>query len=58
MNNEKVFLTISMGKMELTSQLYGLREKFKNARNNGFTIDQINELSFKIYSSLSNIKKC
>ena len=41
--------------MEFKSQFYGLGKKLKNARNNGFILNEIVILTIKIDSSLSNI---
>ena len=50
--NEELFLTISIGYMELESQFYGSSGKNRNARNNGFIFNQLLKLTTKNYSSL------
>ena len=45
---EIVKLTIA----DKSMNLYELNKKLKNARENGFIINQINKLTIKIYSSL------
>ena len=50
-NNESVNFTISDKNMGL----YELNEKLTIARGHGFTFNQINKLTSKIYSNLSNI---
>ena len=54
-NNEEVILTISHENMEVKYEYYGLNEKIKNARNNGFTFSEIRNLEIKIYSDLSRM---
>ena len=49
--NEKIKLTISGKNMNL----YDLNKKFKDARHNGLTFDQINKLTMKNYSHLRYI---
>ena len=49
-NNEVVNLTIADESMNL----YELNEKSKIARENGFTFNQIHQLTITIYSNLSN----
>ena len=44
--------------MDFKSQFFGLSKKVRNARNNGFIINQKVKLTLKIDSSLSNINKC
>ena len=53
-NNEKVNSTITHRSMEVKTKFYGLK-KVKNARRNGFRFNQLNKLTIKIDSSLSNI---
>ena len=50
-NNESVNFTIS----DEIMCLYELNEKLAIARGNGFIFNQINKLTIKIYSNLSNI---
>ena len=50
-NNEIVNFTIS----DKGLNLYELNKKLTIARENGFIFDQINKLTIKIYSNLSNI---
>ena len=38
--------------------LYGLNKKLKNAQQNGFVFNQLNNLTIKMYSILSNIILC
>ena len=53
-NNEKVNFTITHRSMENKTEFYGLNKNIKNARGNGFIFSQINQLTIKIYSNLSN----
>ena len=53
--NEEINFTITHRSMELKTEFFGLNKKFKNARRNGFVFDQINKLTIKSYSHLSNI---
>ena len=53
-NNESVNLTVAAKQ----KNLHGLNEKLKNTRIKGFLFNQINKLTIKIYSSLSNINIC
>ena len=55
-NNEELFLPIALGFMESKSEYYGLNRK--NARNNGFVINQILKLTIKVYSDLSRMNIC
>ena len=50
-NNESVNFTISDKNMGM----YELNKKLSIARGNGFIFNQINKLSIKIYSNLSNL---
>ena len=50
-NIEIINLTISGKSMNF----YELKKNLKNARRNGFEFNQINELTLKIYSNLSNL---
>ena len=50
-NNESVNFTIS----EKSMSMYELNKKLTIARENGFIFNQINKLTIKIYSNLSNI---
>ena len=50
----KFNLTIS----EKGMGLYELNKKLTDARENGFIFNQINKLTIKIYSNLSNINIC
>ena len=50
-NNEKVNFTIS----DKSLNLYELNKKLTIARERGFNFNQINKLTIKIYSNLSNI---
>ena len=50
-NNESVNFTIS----EKSMGMYELNKKLTFARENGYTFNQINKLTIKIYSNLSNI---
>ena len=50
-NNEPVNFTIS----DKSMNLYELNKKLTVARKNGFKFNQINKLTIKIYSNLSNI---
>ena len=50
-NNESVNFTIS----EKSMGMYELNKKLTTARENGYTFNQINKLTIKIYSNLSNI---
>ena len=54
-NNEEVNLIVTHRSMEFKTDFYGLNKKIKNARRNGFILNQINKLTIKIYSNLSNI---
>ena len=50
-NNELVNFTIS----DKSMGMYELNKKLTTARENGYTFNQINKLTIKIYSNLSNI---
>ena len=54
-NNEEVNLIITHKSMEFKTEFYGLNKKIKNARQNGFVFNQINNFKIKIYSNLSYI---
>ena len=54
-NNEEVILTINHEYMKLKSEYYRLNKQIKNARNNGFSIDEIVKMTKNTDSSLSNI---
>ena len=53
-NNETVNFTIS----DKSMASHGLNTKLTNARGNGFIFNQINKLTKKIYSNLSNLNIC
>ena len=57
-NNKEVHFTITHRSMEFKTEFYGLNKKIKNAQRNGFIFNQINKLTIKIYSNLSNINIC
>ena len=57
-NNEEVNFTITHRSMEFKTEFYGLNKKIKNARESDFIFNQINKLTLKIYSNLSNINIC
>ena len=54
-NNEEVNLIITHKSMEFKTEFYALNKKIKNARQNGFIFNQINNFKIKIYSNLSGI---
>ena len=54
-NNKEVNFTITHRSTEFKTEFYGWNKKIKNARRNGFIINQINKLTMKIYSIISNI---
>ena len=54
-NNEASNITISHISMEFKTEFYGLIKKMKNAGQSGFIFNQINKLTIKVYSNLSNI---
>ena len=54
-NNEEINFTITHRTMELEIEFHGLNKRIKIARENGFIFNQINELTVKIYSTLSNV---
>ena len=54
-NNEEVNFAVTHRSMEFKTEFYGLNKKIKNARRNGFVFNQINKLTIKILSNLSNI---
>ena len=53
-SNNEVNFTITHGSVEFKTEFYGLNKKIKIARENGFIFNQINKLTIKIYSNLSN----
>ena len=53
--NEEINFTITYAPIEFKAEFHGMNKKIKNARRNGFVFNQINELTIKIYSNLSNI---
>ena len=53
-NKEIINITIS----DKSIGLFDLNEKLTIARGNGFKLSQINKLTIKIYSNLSNINLC
>ena len=54
--NEEVNFMITRRSMHYKTEFYGLNKKKKNARRNGFIIIQINKVTMKIYSNLSNLQ--
>ena len=54
-NIEEVNFAVTHRSMEFKTEFYGLNKKIKNARENGYIFNQINKLTIKIYSNLSNI---
>ena len=54
-NNEEVNFAVTHRSMEFKTEFYGLNKKIRNARKNGYIFNQINKLTIKIYSNLSNI---
>ena len=54
-DNEETNFTITHRSMEIKTEFYGLNKKIKNARQRGFIFNQLNELTIKSYSNLSNI---
>ena len=53
--NKGINFTITHRSMEFETEFYGLNEKIKNDRQRGFIFNQINKLTRKIYSYLSQI---
>ena len=53
-NNDIISLIVAGKQMNL----YGLNKNVNIARENGFTINQLNKLTIKVYSSLSTIIIC
>ena len=54
-NNEETNFTVTHKSMEFKTEFYGLSKKFKNARQNGFIFNQINNFRIEILSNLSNV---
>ena len=54
-NNEEVNFAVTHRSMEFKTEFYGLNKKIKNARENGYIFNQINNFKIGIYSNLSNI---
>ena len=54
-NNEEVSLIITHNKFQFKTEFYGLNKKIKNARQNGFIFNRINNFEIEIYSNLSCI---
>ena len=54
-NNEEVNFAVTHRSMEFKTEFFGLNKKIKNARQNGFIFNQINNFKIKIYSNLSHI---
>ena len=54
-NNEEVILIITHKSNEFKTEFYALNKKIKNARQNGFVFNQINDFKIEIYSNLSDI---
>ena len=54
-NNEEVNFAVTHRSMEFKTEFYGLNKKIKNARENGYIFNQINNFKIKILSNLSNI---
>ena len=54
-NNEEINLIITHKSKEFKTELYGLNKKIKNARQNSFVFNQINNFKIEIYSNLSGI---
>ena len=55
-NNEEVNFAVTHRSMEFKTEFYGLNKKIKNARENGYIFNQINNFKIKILSNLSHIK--
>ena len=56
-NKDKIILKTSLDCLEFKSEFCGLNGKIKNAKYNKFSLDEIEKLPMKIYSSRSNINK-
>ena len=54
-NNEEVIFAVTHRSMEFKTEFYGLNKKIKNARENGYIFNQINNFKIKILSNLSHI---
>ena len=54
-NNEEVNLIITHKSNEFKTEFYALNKKIKNARQNGFVFNQINNFKIEIYSNLFGI---
>ena len=54
-NNEEINLIITHKSKEFKTEFYGLNKKIKNARQNSFIFNQINNFKIEIYSNLSGI---
>ena len=54
-NNEEVNFAVTHRSMEFKTEFYGLNKKIKNARENGYKFNQINNFKIKILSNLSHI---
>ena len=54
-NNEEVNFAVTHRSMEFKTEFYGINKKFKNARENGYIFNQINNFKIKILSNLSHI---
>ena len=54
-NNEEVNFAVTHRSMEFKTEFYGLNKKIKNARENGYIFNQINNFKIKILSNLSHI---
>ena len=54
-NNEEVNLIVTHRSMAFKTEFYGLNKKIKNARQKGYTFNQINNFKIKILSNLFHI---
>ena len=54
-NNGEVNFAVTHRSMEFKTEFYGLNKKIKNARENGYIFNQINNFKIKILSNLSHI---
>ena len=54
-NNEEVNFVVFHRSMEFKTEFYGLNKKIKNARQNAYIFNQINNFKTKILSNLSHI---
>ena len=52
-NNEEINLIITHKAMQYKTEYYGLNKKIKNARQNGFIFNQINNFKIEVYSNIS-----